>query len=543
MAGFAVESYDSGMHSKSDGSPSRSLVQPDSHNGRSARGSGGCRVFAGALATESNTFSPLPTGAKSFDERGRYAAGQHPPEMSTFGGPLWLMRQRAPELGWTLFEGLVASSQPGGVTTQACYEALRDELLADVKAALPLDLVLLGLHGAMVAQECDDCEGDLLERVRRLVGPNAVIGAVLDPHNHLTAAMIRSADLLVAYREYPHTDILDAAVRLVDRCVAMVQGAPRPVPVVADCHMLALIHTTREPGLSLVRRLKALEQTPGIVSASLTHGFPWGDTADTGMRVLIYSDGSIDGLDVEAEALALAQDIAAMRDDFAIEYLAMDDALALLPGPGELPLVVSDTADNAGGGAASDSTFLLRRLVQTGTFPAAVGPLWDPVAVRIAFEAGVGAEFDLRLGGKTGPLSGDPLDLRWRVVSLQRDLVMTGLSGTPAQMGDCALLCARGVSVVVCTRRQQGIHTDLFTQMGLDPATQRMVVVKSSQHFHASFSAVASRVVYVAAPGSVSPDFTQLPYRKLNRPMWPLADAVSATPCVPLPHLLDWKKT
>jgi microcystin degradation protein MlrC len=501
----------------------------------------GRRVFAGALATESNTFSPLPTGLASFDERGRYAAGRHPSEMSTFAGPLWLMRQRAPQLGWTLFEGLVASSQPGGITTQACYEALRDELLADIEAALPLDLVLLGLHGAMVARECDDCEGDLLARVRALVGPQAVVGAVLDPHNHLTAAMVRSADLLVAYREYPHTDILDAAVRLVDRCVAMLHGAPRPVPVVVDCRMLALIHTHREPGRSLVERLKAAERMPGVVSASLTHGFPWGDTADTGLRVLFYSDGSDRHRAVEAAALALAQDIVDMRERFAVEVLTMDEALALLPAPGERPLVIADTADNAGGGAASDATFLLRRLVDDAISPAALGPLWDPVAVRIAFEAGVGAELDLRLGGKTGPLSGPPLDLRWRVGALRRDLVMTGLSGTPAQMGDCALLCAHGVSVVASTRRQQGIHTDLFSQMGLDPATQRVVVVKSSQHFHAAFSAIASRIVYVATAGSVSPDFNQLPYRKLRRPMWPLTETDGARSACPVPQRLDWK--
>ncbi len=148
------------------------------------------RVFSATLATETNTFAPMPTGLASFQERGYYKAGQHPDHMSFFAGPLWAARLRGKPAGWTLLEGVVAAAQPSGTTTRAAYEALRDELLADLKAALPVDMVLLGLHGAMVADGYDDCEGDLLRRVRAIVGPKVVVGAELDPHNHLSAAMV-----------------------------------------------------------------------------------------------------------------------------------------------------------------------------------------------------------------------------------------------------------------------------------------------------------------------------------------------------------------
>ena len=147
------------------------------------------RVFSATLATETNTFAPMPTGLAGFKERGYYKAGQHPDHMSFFAGPLWAARQRGKAQGWTLIEGMVAGAQPSGTTTRAAYEALRDELLADLKAALPVDMVLLGLHGAMVADGYDDCEGDLLQRVRAIVGPKVVVGAELDPHNHLSEAM------------------------------------------------------------------------------------------------------------------------------------------------------------------------------------------------------------------------------------------------------------------------------------------------------------------------------------------------------------------
>ena len=159
------------------------------------------RVFTGALATETNTFGPMPTSLASFRDRGYFPAGQHPAHMLYFAGPTWAARLRGKPLGWDLVEGLVAGAQPSGTTTRHAYESLREELLADLRAALPVDMVLLGLHGAMVADGYDDCEGDLLARVRALVGPGVVVGAELDPHHHLTPAMLGNADLLVAYKE------------------------------------------------------------------------------------------------------------------------------------------------------------------------------------------------------------------------------------------------------------------------------------------------------------------------------------------------------
>ena len=150
------------------------------------------RVFSGGIATETNTFAPMPTGMATFRDRGYYPAGSHPDHMFYFAGPLWAARLRGKPRGWDLVEGLVAGAQPSGTTTRACYEALREELLADLRAALPVDMVLLGLHGAMVADGYDDCEGDLLQRVRAIVGRDVVVGVELDPHSHLTPTMLRT---------------------------------------------------------------------------------------------------------------------------------------------------------------------------------------------------------------------------------------------------------------------------------------------------------------------------------------------------------------
>ena len=487
------------------------------------------RVFTATLATETNTFAPMPTGLASFRDRGYYPGGTHPEAMSFFAGPLWAARQRARSQGWTLIEGVVAAAQPSGITTREAWDTLREELLADLRAALPVDMVALGLHGAMVADGCDDCEGELLRQVRAIVGPQVVVGAELDPHSHLSDAMVAHADWLVSFKEYPHTDVAERALELVDLCAATVRGEIRPQAAVADTGMIVVIHTTGEPGRGLVQRMQSLEGRDGVLSVSLTHGFPWGDVADMGTQVLVYTDRSadLDGSKGRRLARTLADELVAMRDALAPVHLGVDEALdAALDEPGagatRGPVVIADRADNPGGGAAGDSTFILRRVLERGIDGVAIAPLWDPIAVRIAFDAGEGARLALRLGGKVSPMSGDPVDVECEVLALRRDMVMTGLAGTPMALGDCARVAARGVELVLISLRNQAMGTDLFTQLGVDLAHKRIVVVKSSQHFHAAYAPIASRVLYADAPGSVSTDFAALPYRKVRRPKWPL---------------------
>ncbi|SEJ22983.1 MULTISPECIES: M81 family metallopeptidase [unclassified Variovorax] len=481
------------------------------------------RVFSASLATETNTFGPMPTGIASFQDRGYFPAGQHPDALTLYSGPLWAARIRGKEKGWTLLEGMVAGAQPSGTTTRHAYETLREEMLNDLRAALPVDMVLLGLHGAMVADGYDDCEGDMLQRVRQIVGPGVVIGAELDPHNHLTPAMVDNADVMISFKEYPHTDILERGLELVDICAAAAEGKVKPVAAVVDCDMIVTVHTSREPARGFVERMQSLEGKDGVLTVSLTHGFSWGDVPEMGTKVLVYTDG--DQAKADALARQLADEVIAMRDGLTVNYpgidASLDEALAFDGGP----VVLADGADNPGGGAASDSTFILKRMLERGIGNAALGPMWDPIAVRIAFDAGVGARLQMRIGGKISPLSGDPLDLDCTVKALKHDLVMTGLSNTPIPMGDCALVEVGGIDIVLITRRNQAMGTDMFTQLSCDLATKKIVVVKSSQHFYASYSKVAKHVIYAGAPGAVTLDLNTLPYRKARLPKWPIGAA------------------
>ncbi|MGH8815086.1 MAG: MlrC C-terminal domain-containing protein, partial [Achromobacter pestifer] len=279
-------------------------------------------------------------------------------------------------------------------------------------------------------------------------------------------------------------------------------------------------HTTREPAQGFVSRIKALEGKDGILSISAAQGFATGDVPEMGTKVLVYTDGNI----AQAQTLArkLADELISLREQLMVPYRsvdqALDEALAFDGGP----VVLADRPDNPGSGAPGDATFVLRRMIDRGVTDAALGPMWDPMAARIAFDAGVGAELDLRIGGKVGPLSGDPIDLRCTVKAVKAELVMTGLSGAPAAMGDCALVEANGIEIVLVSERTQAINTDLFTQLGCDLAARKIVVVKSAQHFHASYSKVARHIIYVGGKGVATPDWKTLTYRNIRLPKWPL---------------------
>ena len=479
------------------------------------------KIFSASLSTETNTFSPIPTGIESFKSRGYYAAGQHPDAMLQYSGPLWAARTRAKENGWTLIEGTVAGATPAGLTTRHAYETLRDEILSDLKNAGPVDIIVFGLHGAMVADGYDDCEGDLISRARHIAGPDVVIGAELDPHCHMTALMHDSADFLVCFKEYPHTDILERAFDLVDLCVAKKQGATKPTLGVYDCEMISIMHTSREPMRSFVDSLFEMEKQPGILSVSIAHGFPWGDVPGMGSKVLVYTDND----QPRAQELAekLGQQIIAFRDALQIANPTIAEAVALVNANQQFPAVLADSADNAGGGAGSDSTFVLEYFLANKVRAAVVGPIWDPGAIGICMNAGEGAIINLRVGGKISAASGDPVDIVCKVKTLRSNAYMTGLSNTPSTLGDVAVVEVEGISLVLTSVRNQAVGTDLFTQFDIDLSKQKFIVVKSSQHFYADYSKVAAQVIYLNTPGSVTSDISTLNYKKLVYPKWPLA--------------------
>ncbi|MFY7961164.1 MAG: MlrC C-terminal domain-containing protein, partial [Elsteraceae bacterium] len=187
----------------------------------------------------------------------------------------------------------------------------------------------------------------------------------------------------------------------------------------------------------------------------------------------------------------------------------------------DAPVVMADPADNAGGGAPSDNTTILRAMIDRKVEDAAVGPIWDPIAVRLCFDAGLGAKFPLRFGGKTGPTSGLPIDAMVEVVGLKRDCWQS-FGPTQSPLGDCAAVRIDGVEVVLITNRTQALGLELFSNLGIDPRAKKMLLVKSTNHFMAAFGPIAKKVIYIDADGPLKRDYSKIPYTKIARPIWPL---------------------
>jgi len=428
-------------------------------------------------------------------------------------------RDHARNDGHTLVESIGAVAEPGGVTVRTVYEALRDELIEDLRRALPVDIVLLYLHGAMVAQRYDDCEGDILTRVRALTGPDTVIGAELDLHSHLTHAMLENATLIVGYDEYPHTDIAARGEDLYRLCISAARHEIRPVMRAFDAHMTGLFPTTSEPMRTFVDTLKS-ERRGKVLSTSLIHGFPWGDVADCGVKTLAICDD--DALLAQQTAERLGKAFWSLREAVQIHATGIDAAIDAALASRQTPVVLADVADNAGGGAPGDSTFILRRLLERNVTDVVSGVYYDPLAVQICFEAGEGAMLNLRCGGKLGTASGMPLDLRVRVRKLCENHLQDSMDDSaPVALGRAAWVDAGNVHLVLASIRSQVFAPSAFSRLGIPIERSHTIVVKSSHHFWAKFAPIAGAVIHVDSPGALQLDFAHIGYTKRDPNYWP----------------------
>jgi microcystin degradation protein MlrC len=477
------------------------------------------RIFTAALALEANTFGSLPSAYRAFTDKTYFPPGQHPNYATLQTAAVWVTRERGKSDGFTVIEGSSYAAQPGGTATRDAYERMRDEIVAQLKAAMPVDGVVLSLHGAMVADGYLDCEGDILEHMRKVTGPKVVIGVELDPHCHLTLKRCNLADVIVLYKEYPHTDFVARGHEVVTLVTRKIRGEITPVKSVWDCRTLAYFPTDRQPMRSLVDRISAMEGKNGVLSISIGHGFAQGDTPDTGARILVITDNAKAHGDKLAEEIG--RELVAMREIIQPKLLKPDDAIDEALSIKGL-VVIADTTDNAGGGAPSDNTTFLHKLIARKVHDSAVAPLWDPMAVRMAFDAGVGAKLPFRFGGKTAKASGKPVDARVEILACNPDSFQS-FAGGPVPVGDVATVrTTGGVSAVMISTRAQAMGADLFGNHGIDPLSQKILVVKSNQHFFAAFSPIAARVIYATGDGPLTSDPKKLPYQHVQRPIWPL---------------------
>lgn len=478
-------------------------------------------LFMATLSTETNTFSPVPTGLRGYsDFYFRHGtATNEPPNLMTEALHVW--RSHGEALNWKITESIAAIAEPAGKTTKAAYQELKEEILRDIKAAGSVDIVLLQLHGAMISEDCDDCEADLTAAVRAIC-PQATVGVALDCHCHLTEDLLSVADIVICFKEYPHDDASHRAEELFDLAVRARKGEITPVMALFDCRMVSLFLTKHGAMRDYVALMKSTEKEAGILSVSLGHGFPWADIPETGARVLVVADGDVSLAKTTAEQLG--RTFFDLRHQLVPHYPDLQEGLDQALASSHIPVVLADMSDNSGAGAPGDATHVLREVTARGLTNFASGLYWDPMSVRQCEDAGEGARIQLRLGGKTEPASGQPLDVVGRIKRIVSGLGQH-LGAGLEPLGTMVWLQLPGdVDLVINDLRTQVYHPEAFEQLGIRLADKRLIIVKSLFHFYGPFSAIASEIIFCATPGRVNPNTGLIPFTRRDMNFWPRVD-------------------
>lgn len=420
--------------------------------------------------------------------------------------------------GWHLLPLIWAGAVPSAPVTAACYQAISDEIVEALRRVLPVDGVFLDLHGAMVAEGAPDGEGPLIHRVRDVVGPDVPIVAALDLHGNISRQMVDQADRLVGFRTYPHVDMALTGQRAAAELDRLIQGranfkAFRQLDFLIP---IAWQSTMGQPAARLYD-LVAERDTEGVC-ASFFMGFPAADFPDCRPSVVAYAE-SQDQADAAADRIAQA--VRDAEPAFQGRSFLPADGVAeaqRLAATATRPVVIADTQDNPGAGGDSDTTGMLRALIQADAQNAAVGLITDPQAAAAAHAAGEGARIELSLGGKSG-IDGDaPFTGTFTVERLSDgNCHATGpyYGGAHLQLGPSACLCLGGVRVAVASEKAQMADREMFRFLGIEPEAQAILVVKSSVHFRADFAPIAEQILTCTAPGPMPISPASLPFRHL----------------------------
>jgi microcystin degradation protein MlrC len=499
------------------------------------------RIVTGGIAQETNTFQRELTTLADFQRPGfgTIVRGQQLLDLegtgTVYGGAVAEAKRLNVELNPTTY----GSVMPGGRVTREAFDILRDEIVAGIRAALPVDGVLLVLHGAMALQNDDDGEILLIQAVRDVVGPSMPIVAPLDLHTNLSDDMVVGVNAFVGYKEYPHVDMPETGARALQILVASIQHGIRlamahtRLPLIVPNQ--AMVTTWPSPLKIAIDRAREIEREPGVLAATVLGGFPFADVPFVGVATIVVTE------DDPALARRYADELAAIcwaqRDDFTIRPTPVAEAITeAMTAPAGIVYVLADIADSGASGTAGDGTVVLRGLLDAGARSAAVAQIMDREAVAACVAAGVGSTVTLSVGGRHDRRHGQPVEVTGTV-----RLIHEGSFPLAGPMG-AGTIASRGRTVVLEIGGPGGIELQLtelrghphdlnyFRAFGIEPTERRILVLKSAAHFRAAFEPIATKVIEVDALGISSPNLATFPYQRLRRPIYPLDTKATWSP-------------
>lgn len=494
-------------------------------------------IFVAGLSHESNTFATGATTRGDFQSRREYMGDQVITELrgtnTAIGGGI----EVAETEGHSLHPSIAASANPGGVVSRETYEWYLDRIRTDLaEVAEDVDGVFLALHGAMVPAHQDDGEGPLIAAARKVLGDKPIV-ATFDLHGNVTDEMVSAADALIAYETYPHVDMAATGRRAVQLLGRMAEGDVDPVMAIERPPLLAhgpLQNTREGPMARVMERARELEDRPGIEKVNVFPGYHMADIPAMGFSIPVVADSD------RAAARDVARELAtfvwdqreAFVGDFPPPAAAISQAVrgARTADPDAGPVVVADPGDNPGGGAAGDSTAMLRELLeQEVDEQAGLAIMRDPAVVEACLQAGPRERVTVTIGGKTDEYHGEPIDgLEGYVAGITDGRFRnTGpmATGTRTDLGrSVRLQCGLedNIAVLVTENRVQPLDAEIWRHLGVQPERFDLLVVKSVNHFRADYEPMAAEVIVADTPGLDAIDISRFEYGQIRRPQYPL---------------------
>ena len=483
------------------------------------------RIAVGCIGHETNTFSPVLTTIDNF-KKGSYHRGDE--IISAFRGTRTItggFLDVAEQLNLQPVPLLWAFATPSGMVEHAAYQTLKTEFLTLLQNAGELDGVLLDLHGAMVTEELEDAEGDLIQAVRETVGEIWIV-TTLDLHANITEKMAHYADVIIGFDTYPHVDCYERGFEAGQLLFGMNRGNVQPTMAYRQLPLLTAPPaqcTMKSPMTEVINALHALETERGVVTATLSMGFPFADITDAGISVLVTTNG--DMALAETHADRFAAHIWEMRDRFTFNLHSVEAAIEIANQTDGNPIVLADGADNPGGGGPCDGTTILRKFIEADVQDAVIAVIADPESVDQAVKAGVGNRVQLNVGGKTDTQHGAPVVLTGSVKTLSDGrFILKGPMGrgTAGNMGRTAVVQIGGIEIILTERRIQPYDAQVLRSVGIEPKARKLIALKSAVHFRADYTPIAHQILDVDTPGVHSPNLFNYDYQKLRRPIYPL---------------------
>ncbi|MBT5265835.1 MAG: M81 family metallopeptidase [Rhodospirillaceae bacterium] len=488
------------------------------------------RILVAMMKHETNTFSPVRTDWARFQSWGAHEGQAAYDAYKGTGMPFGAYIGLAEAAGHEVVTPLAAEAMPSGKVEAEAYRHMTDAILSAVPEC---DAAMLDLHGAMVAEETDDGEGTLLERIRA-IKPDLPICVTYDLHTNLTQKMVDNCTCMIGYKTYPHIDMVEVGTQIANVLLAALEDKVHPViawgrpPLLAQT--LRMGHDD-EPMMSLLALAREAEADPKILAATVFGGFPLADFHDAGSSICVVADGDM--------ALAehwrdrLLEHMWANRDEFVYQHEPLGDALVRAKEMAEKiddgPVLLLDHADNVGSGGTMDVMTVIAEVLRQDLEDVAVAAVYDPAAVQTMQKAGIGASVTLKLGGKTDMPSidraGEPLEVTGKVKMLSDgEWIVRGpmYTGVRVKMGHSAVLDTGKVEIVITSIHHEPWDVGVFTSLGIQPEYKKYLLLKSRIHYRAGFGDLGKATVTCDGHGVTTSDNSILDFEKVRRPIYPL---------------------